>query len=140
MADLRMPSIANLVLSGRLTADPKLTYTPGGTAVCRFRLANDQRRGEKRETLFLTCVVWGKTAEIAADHLAKGAPVIVTGTLETRTWTRQDGTEAVDLEVNVNQFQGLEWKDKGQADAGGTARHAAPPQQQDDQVGDDLPF
>lgn len=111
MGNLRMPSIAALVISGRMTADPKLSRTPNGTAVARFRIANDQRRGDTKETLFITCCAWGKTADWMAEHTRKGSPVLLAGSLEAHSWTKQDGTRAEELEVNVNAIQLLEWDD-----------------------------
>ncbi len=68
MADLRMPDLNNVLLAGRLTADPELKYIASGTAVCNLRLAVSRfykgRDGEKKEdTLFINVDVWDKTAE-----------------------------------------------------------------------------
>ena len=140
MGNLRMPSMANVVISGRMTADPKLSRTPNGTAVARFRIANDQFRANTKETLFLTCCVWGKTADWVAEHAHKGSPVLLAGALETHSWTKQDGTRAEELEVNVNAIQLLEWDDDKPSEE--TTHPASGPANADDAPipEDDIPF
>ena len=110
MGNLRMPSMANIVISGRMTADPNHSYTPSGTARAQFRIANDQRRGNAKETLFLMLRM-GQDGGLMAEHTRKGSPVLIAGTLEAHSWTKQDGTRAEELEVNVNTIQLLEWDD-----------------------------
>ena len=54
-----------VLLTGRLTRDPELRYTPNGKAVCNFTIATNRpvvRDGEKIAD-FINCIVWGKTAE-----------------------------------------------------------------------------
>lgn len=140
MGNLRMPSMANIVISGRLIADPNHSYTPSGTARARFRIANDQRRGNAKETLFLTCCAWGKTADWMAEHTRKGSPVLIAGTLEAHSWTKQDGTRAEELEVNVNTIQLLEWDDD--KPSGATDRPAPPVAHVNEEPipDDDIPF
>ncbi|HYZ07954.1 MAG TPA: single-stranded DNA-binding protein [Pseudonocardiaceae bacterium] len=96
--------------AANLTAEPELRYTPNARPVASVRLAvNSRRRTAEGEwvdaaTTFLDGTMWGEQAERAAARLQKGDRVVVTGTLVTRTWTGQDGTERRKLEVAVEEL------------------------------------
>ena len=96
--------------AANLTADPELRYTPSARPVANLRLAiNSRRRTTDGEwvdapTTYLDGTVWGEQAERAAARLQKGDRVVVTGTLVTRTWTGEDGTERRKLEVAINEL------------------------------------
>lgn len=81
-------------LIGRLTKDVDLRYTPNGTAVASFTLAVDRTfknsKGEK-ETDFIPCIVFGKTAEICANFLDKGKMAGIDGRIQTRNYDGKDG-------------------------------------------------
>ena len=83
-----------VILTGRLTADPVLRYTPTGVPVLGFTLAVDRRsrtpEGEK-EADFIDIVVWRKQAEICANYLKKGRLVGVEGRLEISRFQGADG-------------------------------------------------
>ncbi|MBC7319235.1 single-stranded DNA-binding protein [bacterium] len=83
-----------IILTGRLTADPILRYTPTGVPVLGFTLAVDRRsrtpEGE-READFIDIVVWRKQAEICANYLRKGRLVGVEGRLEISKFQGSDG-------------------------------------------------
>jgi len=96
--------------AANLTAAPELRYTPNARPVATVRLAvNSRRRTADGEwvdvaTTFLDGTVWGEQAERAASRLQKGDRVVVTGTLVTRTWIGEDGTERRKLEVTVDEL------------------------------------
>ncbi len=96
--------------AANLTADPELRYTPSARPVATVRLAvNSRRRTTEGEwvdapTTFLDGTVWGEQAERIAARLQKGDRVVVTGTLVTRTWTAEDGTERRKLEVAIDEL------------------------------------
>ena len=142
-----MASVNIVVLAGNLTRDPELRYTPGGTAVADLGLAVNRTYtasgGDRREeVLFVTCVAWGKTAEAASQHLAKGSGVLVEGRLQSRQWERKDGTKQTTIEVVVESLQFLTYKDGGKNgpvrqpgdEARGSVPASAPP------ADDDVPF
>jgi len=83
-----------VILIGRLTRQPELRFTPGGTAVANFTLAVDRpftnSQGE-RETDFIRIVVWGKQAETCANYLGKGRLVAVEGRLQVRSYQTPEG-------------------------------------------------
>ena len=95
-------------LIGRLTRDIELKYTQSGTAVGRFTLAVDRpfknkQTGEK-ETDFINCQAWGKTAEIMANYMKKGSQVGVVGEIRTGSYEKSDGQKVYTTDVNVNNF------------------------------------
>lgn len=93
-----------IVLMGRLTADPELRRTQSNTAVTSFTLAVNRsfsRPGEQKETDFIDCVAWSKTAEFVSKWFAKGLQVAVSGRLQTRTWEDKQGQKRKSVEVIV---------------------------------------
>lgn len=83
-----------IILMGRLTRDPELRRTQGGTAVTSFSLAVDRdfkgQNGEK-EVDFIDVVSWRATAEFVSKYFTKGRMAIVEGRLQIRDWTDRDG-------------------------------------------------
>ena len=100
-------------LVGRLTRDPELRYTQGGTAYCRFTLAVDRGLSkEKREEAkekglptadFISCQAWGKTAEIISNYVAKGHLFSISGTIQTGRYEK-DGHTVYTTDVVVRSF------------------------------------
>lgn len=100
--------INKAILMGRLTRDPELRHTGTGTPVCSFSIAIDNGYGENRQTDFINCVAWSKTAEFVSNYFQKGKMIIVIGRIQTRTWEGQDGkknyaTEVVASEVSFGE-------------------------------------
>ena len=114
------------VLAGRLTKDPELRYVPSGHPVANFTLAVDRpftnQQGE-RETDFIDVVAWRKLAEVASQHLQKGAPVLVQGRIQVRSYEAQDGQKRKVFEIVADQIRFLGSKPKG---AGAGPEVAAP--------------
>ena len=88
---------------GRLTKDPECRYTQGENPVCvaRYTIAID-RAGVKKETDFISCVCFGKTAEFAEKYLKKGTKVGVSGRLQTGSYKNRDGVTIYTTDVVVN--------------------------------------
>ena len=88
-------------LLGRITKDPEIRRTNGGTAVTSFTLAVDRdfkTNGEK-ETDFIEVVAWRNTAEFVSKYFSKGRMAIVEGRLQIREWTDKSGTKRRTAEV-----------------------------------------
>ena len=106
----------NVVIMGRLTRDPELRRTQGGTAVTSFTMAVDRdfksQSGEK-ETDFVDVVVWGKTAEFAANYFTKGRMAIVEGRLQVRNWQDKDGNKRKTTEVVADRMYFGDSKQEG---------------------------
>ena len=91
----------NVTIMGRLTADPELRKTGGGTSVTTFTLACDRdfkTDGEKRADFF-EVVAWKHTAEFVSKYFAKGRMAVVSGRLQTRSWTDNNGNKRKAVEV-----------------------------------------
>lgn len=105
--------INNVVLVGRLTRDVDLRYTSNGTAVGTFSIAVDRpfknQQGE-RETDFINCVIWRKSAENFANFTRKGSMVGVEGRIQTRNYENQQGQKVYVTEIIVENFSLLEPK------------------------------
>lgn len=106
-----------VALTGRLTGDIDLRYTQGGTAVGSFRLAVDRNftnaQGE-RESDFINCVIWRKSAENFANFTRKGSLVGVQGRIQTRTYDNNSGERVYVTEVVVDNFALLESRETTQ--------------------------
>lgn len=151
--------INKAILMGRLTRDPELRHTGTGTPVCSFSIAIDNGYGENRQTDFINCVAWNKTAEFVSNYFGKGKMIIVIGRISTRSWEGQDGkknyvTEVVASEVSFGESKRMQ--DGGSGSSAPQNNYSAPvsqsqaapqmPQLDDDDFSplldtdDDLPF
>ena len=92
----------SVIIMGRLTRDPELRRTQGGTSVTSFTMAVDRdfksQSGEK-ETDFIDVVAWRNTGEFAAKYLAKGRMAAVEGRIQVRDWQDKDGNRRKSVEV-----------------------------------------
>ena len=90
-----MSDINNVVLSGRLTRDAELGYTPGGTAVMDIAMCSNRvwnKDGErKEEAVFIDVTLWGTTAESIAAWMKKGKYIFVEGRLKFDSWESDAG-------------------------------------------------
>jgi len=117
-----MADLNKVFLMGRLTFDPELRRTTGGTAVTELRLATTRswsgRDGERREeTLFIGVTVWDRQAENCCQFLRKGSPVHVEGSLKMDTWDdKNTGEKRSKILVNADRVQFL---DSRRGDSGG---------------------
>lgn len=106
-----MANFNKVLLMGNLTRDPELRYTPQGTAVVNLRLAvnrtfRDNRTQElRKETCFVTVVVWNKQAESCNQYLHKGRPVFIEGRLQSRSWEDNSGQKRNVIEVRAERVQ-----------------------------------
>ena len=111
----------NVGLTGRITKDLELKYTQNGKAYCRFTLAVDRglSKEKKQEAEangqptvdFINCVAWGKVAETINRYTAKGKKVLVYGSIETGSYTAQDGSKRYTTDVLVKRIEILEFAD-----------------------------
>ena len=94
------------ILMGRLTRDPELRHTQSNTAVCSFRLAIDRdRKGSngERQTDFIDCTAWGKTAEFVSQWFHQGSLAIAVGRIQSRQWQDKDGSNRTAIEINCDE-------------------------------------
>ena len=109
--------INNLTLIGRLTKDVELKYTPANQAVAQFTLAVNRtfkNANGERESDFINCVIWRKSAENFANFVKKGALIGITGRIQTRNYENAQGQRVYITEVIAENFQMLESRNQQQ--------------------------
>jgi single-strand DNA-binding protein len=103
--------INNVSLTGRLTRDIELKYTQSGTAVGSFILAVSRQftnqQGE-RESDFINCVIWRKSAENLSNFTHKGSLIGIEGHIQTRNYDNNQGQRVYVTEVVVDNFALME--------------------------------
>lgn len=112
-----MASFNRVILMGNVTRDIELRYTPSKLAVTDIGLAvNDRRKNAQgewvEETTFVDVTLWGRTAEVASQYLAKGSPVLIEGRLKLDTWEK-DGKKNSKLRVIGEAMRMLGGKGQG---------------------------
>lgn len=100
--------INKVIVVGRLTRDIELKLV-GETSLGKFGLALEQGFGDKKSTLFIDCIVWGKQAEIMSKYLRKGNRLGIDGSLYFSSWEK-DNQKRSKVEIKVDSFQSLEPK------------------------------
>lgn len=102
-----------VVLIGRTTKDIELRYTKSNKAVATFTLAVD-RRSKDDGADFISCVVWGNTAEAMHNYVKKGHKVGISGHIATRSYDR-DGQKVYVTEVVADEVEFLEKREQKQS-------------------------
>lgn len=94
-----------VTVTGNVTRDPELRFTPSGQAVANFGVAvnrrwqNRQTQEWEEATSFFDVACWAQLAENAAETLNKGTRVTITGRLDQRSWETQDGEKRSKVEI-----------------------------------------
>ena len=100
-----MSDVNNQNITGRMGRDAELAFTPNGTAVLKFSVANNQRERVNGEfanvTTWYNVTVWGQQAQNLATYLTKGKTVFVSGTPKTSLYKRNDGTDAISNDISA---------------------------------------
>lgn len=106
----------NANLTGRLTRDPEVRYTDGGSTIARFTLAVDRRFKTENgpQADFIGCVAFGKTAEFVEKWFWKGVKMELTGRIQTGAYTNQDGQKIYTTDVVAEQVGFAESKSASQ--------------------------
>lgn len=129
--------VNKVIIVGNLGNDPESKYLPSGGAVTNISVATseswkDKNTGQQQErTEWHRVVFFNRLAEIAGEYLRKGSKVYLEGSLRTRKWQAQDGSDRYSTEIVASEMQMLD----GRGDnAGGFAPQAGgqamAPQQQ----------
>lgn len=140
----------NISIVGRLTKDIELSTTPTGIRYTRFNVAVPSEYKSKdgeRATDFFVCIAWREMAETIAKYFKKGYPIGVMGSMNSRTYEKNDGTTQSIWELNVKNFSfvsTLEEREEKQTSKPAQSSKSKTPSQtliplteEDD---DDLPF
>lgn len=123
-----------VVLSGRLCNEPEVKQGQSGTAVARYRLAVSRYKSEEAD--FINCVAFGKSAEFVGGYLHKGMKIMVSGRIQTGSYTNKEGQKVYTTDVIVENHEFCESKGAStpnNADSGGFKAVPA-------EVEEELPF
>ena len=134
-----MASFNKVIIAGNLTRDPELRYTPKGMAVVKLGMAVNRtwknESGEsKEEVTFVDVDVWGRQAEVIAQYMRKGRPLLVEGRLKLDTWEDKNTHQKQSkLKVVLESFSFIDSKGPdgggggGMPPAGGAPRSGPAP-------------
>ena len=120
-----------VVLMGRLTRDPEVRYSQGqnAMAIARFTLAVDRRfrREGEQSADFINCVVFGKSAEFTERYFRQGMRIVVSGRIQTGSYTNKDGVKVYTTDIVAEEFEFAESKNASAGNGdysgfGGTSR------------------
>lgn len=143
-----------VILMGRLTRDPDVRYSQGenATAVARYTLAVDRRfkRDGEASADFINCVAFGRVAEFAEKYFHQGIRIVVSGRIQTGSYTNRDGQKVYTTDVLVEEQEFAESKSSSSSSTGSGRSEApapsAPPINTDgfmnipDGIDEELPF
>ena len=139
-----------VILMGRLTRDPEVRYSAGenALAIARYTLAVDRRfrRDGEATADFISCVSFGRAAEFAEKYFRQGLKIVVSGRIQTGSYTNRDGQKVYTTEVVVEEQEFAESKGSGS----GSSQQNVPQQSPDvgpdgfmnipDGIEEELPF
>ena len=117
--------INKVILIGNLGQDPEVRALPSGSSIANLRIATteswkDKQSGEaKEQTEWHTVVLFGRTAEVAAEYLRKGSQIYVEGRIRTRKWQDKSGNDRYSTEIVGNDMQMLGGRGQGGGHSGG---------------------
>lgn len=103
-----------VILMGRLTRDPNVHYTAGDNpmGIARYTLAVDRRIKREGEATadFISCVAFGKAAEFAEKYFRQGIRIVVSGRIQTGSYTNREGNKVYTTDVVVEEQEFAESK------------------------------
>jgi single-strand DNA-binding protein len=118
-----------VILMGRLTRDPEVRYSQGenAMAIARFTLAVDRRfRRDDASTDFIGCVAFGRNAEFIEKYFRQGTKALITGRIQTGSYTNRDGQKVYTTDVVVEDQEFAESKNASGANDAGFAPMSRP--------------
>ena len=108
-----------VILMGRLTRDPDIKYTQGekSIAIARYTLAVDRRGRKEGENSadFISCVAFDRAAELAEKYMHQGMKMVVTGRIQTGSYTNKEGQKVYSTDIVVEDQEFAESKAAGQS-------------------------
>ena len=128
-----------VILCGRLTKDPEVRYSQGATQMCiaKYNLAVDRRfkRDGEPTADFINCVAFGKIGEIAEKYFRKGTKIIVSGRIQTGSYTNNNGQKVYTTDVVVEEQEFAESKNQNGGTYQNQSTQPTPPPIQTDSAG-----
>lgn len=155
-----MPSLNKVILIGNLCSDPELKKTPSDVSVTSFAIGVQRKLKDKDgnyQSDFINIVAWRGTAEFITQNFKKGTPIVICGSIQTRSYNDQQGNKRYATEVIADEAGFCERKGSGRPPMPGdddAPVHAAEPEEKKNTMptmpsdanftelapGDDLPF
>ena len=93
-----------LIIKGNLTKDVELKSSQSGMAIAKFTVAVARMKKDD-DADFFNCTAFNKTAEIIADSLGKGSPILITGHVQLGNYTDKEGVKKYTTDVMVDRFE-----------------------------------
>ena len=113
-----------VILMGRLTRNPDIRYSQGekSTCIARYTLAVNRRyhRDGEAEADFINCVAFGKNGEFAEKYLKQGTKIVISGRIQTGSYTNRDGVKVYTTDVVVEECEFAESKNAAGDNSGFT--------------------
>ena len=119
---------------GRLTRDPEVRYSQGESsmAIARYSIAVDRRQSRNssdgQTADFINCVAFGKSGEFAEKYFHKGTKVLVTGRIQTGSYTNKEGAKVYTTDVVVEEQEFAESKNASGENSGYTGGNNTRPE------------
>lgn len=108
-------SFNKVILGGRLTSDVEVKQTASGIPVCNFNLAvNRKTKDGQQEADFFNCTAWRGTAEFLGRYFRKGSSLCIVGSIQTRSWTDQNGQKKFATDIVVDEAMFVDGKNDAQ--------------------------
>lgn len=108
------------ILMGRLTRDPEVRYSQGEKplAVARYTLAVNRtfKREGEADADFINCVAFGRNAEFAEKYFRQGIRIVVSGRIQTGSYTNRDGVKVYTTDVIVEEQEFAQTKAEANAE------------------------
>lgn len=106
-----------IILGGRLTEDPELRTTPSGVSVTSFIVAVNRRYAKEGEqgADFFNVTAWRQTAEFITKYFRKASSICIVGTLETRSWTDNQGVKRYGVNIVADEAYFVDTKSEAPA-------------------------
>ena len=95
-----------VMIGGRLTADPENSQTTSGISMTRFSVAVNRRFAKdssQQQTDFFNVTAWRATADFVSKYFKKGSSIFITGSLQTRSWTDQNGQKRYATDIVADE-------------------------------------
>lgn len=115
----------HIVIMGRLVRDPEYRATGNGTSCCNFTVAVDRdfSNDGKKETDFIDCVAWRKTAEFVTKYFQKGSMIVLSGRLQIRNWNDKEGNKRRSAEIVADNCYFGSTKKESEGSPGGYGQY-----------------
>ncbi len=101
-----------VIVMGRLTKEVEMQTSSGGTNYIRNSVAVDRKfnKGEEKQTDFFNISAFGKTAEFISKYFHKGSKVLITGRLQSDSYTDKNGNKSTTVSIVVEEVDFCEAK------------------------------